>query len=152
VVVAGGGVGLRRVRAGAGRGVAGPGGVTLIGRRAADGVGAHAGAGTVARIGLRTGVAVVARRGGERGHGARGARAVARAVHVADVPVVAGAAGGGEGAARRAAVARRAVRGPEITVLARVEHAVPAERGDLADEGGELGGLDPAPGQPRALD
>src|SRR5439155_715295 len=54
VVVAGGGVGLRRVRAGAGRGIAGPGGVTLIGRRAADRVGAHAGAGTVARIGLRT--------------------------------------------------------------------------------------------------
>src|SRR5206468_1283466 len=58
-VVAGGAVGLRRVRADAARRIAGAGVVALILGGADDGVGAGAGA-ALAGVGLRAGVAVVA--------------------------------------------------------------------------------------------
>src|SRR5437016_656796 len=94
-VVAGRAVGPGGIGAGSRRGIAGAGGVALIGGRAHDGVGAHAGAG-LAGVGLRAGIAVVARRSvGLGGIAADARRGVAGAGGVA---LVGGGAGDGVGA------------------------------------------------------
>src|SRR5438094_251865 len=82
-VVAGGAVGLRRVGARAGRGVAGAGDVALIGRGADDGIRAGARPGLTG-VGPGAGAAVVAGGAiGVRGVGARAGRGVAGAGGVA---------------------------------------------------------------------
>src|SRR5437016_579499 len=110
-VVAGGAVGLRRVGARAGRGVAGAGDVALVGRGADDGIRAGARPGLTG-VGPGAGVAVVAGDAvGLRGGGARAGRGVAGAGDVAlvgrgaDDGLDAGAHAGLAGVAPRAGVA-----------------------------------------------
>src|SRR5262249_1134104 len=112
VVVARGAVLLGRVAAHAGRGIARPGDVALVGGRAHDGAAARADA-RLAGVGLRAGVVGVAR-GGVPGGGALAGRGIARAAHVALIGRRAVVRDGGAGTAR-AAVLRRA----EVAVVAR---------------------------------
>src|SRR5206468_11345328 len=115
--------------------------VDAVGRRAADA--------DAARTGVRrgAGAAVVA---GERVRGAPHARGGAVAGAATDAGVVgAGLAGRLELAGRRAAVAGHEV--AVVALLAEVHDAVAADVGDLADEDGELVGLQSDTREARSL-
>src|SRR5437870_1090368 len=115
-VVAARAIGPGGIAAGSRRGIAGAGGVALIGGRAHDGVRAHAGAG-LAGVGVRAGVALVAASaGGLGGIAASARRGVAGAGGVA---LIGGGAHDGVRAHASAGLAGVAVRARVAVVAAR---------------------------------